>query len=104
VVLPQQTQAPAMTLMQLPEVDIKVGKALVATQRMELKLAAAVVVVTLVAAADVVRFQVALCKTAAAVVDLDISIRRAYRSLKLLTVKTVSPVRLIQVAEQAHST
>jgi hypothetical protein len=75
VVLPQQTQAPAMTLMQPPEVNIKVGKALVATQRMELKLAAAAVVVTLAAAADVVRFQVALCKTAVAVVALVISMQ-----------------------------
>jgi hypothetical protein len=75
VVLPQQPQAPAMTLMQPPEVDIKVDKALVATLRMELKLAAAVVVVTLVVAADVVRFQVALCKTAEVVVALVISMQ-----------------------------
>jgi hypothetical protein len=61
--------------MQPPEVNIKVGKALVATQRMELKLAAAAVAVTLVAAADVVRFQVALCKTAAAAAALVISMQ-----------------------------
>jgi hypothetical protein len=42
---------------------------------MELKLAAAAVVVTLAAAADVVRFQVALCKTAVAVVALVISMQ-----------------------------
>jgi hypothetical protein len=63
--------------MQPPEVDIKVGKAPVATQRMELKLAAAAVVVTLVVAVDVVRFQVALCKTAAAAVALVTSLQLA---------------------------
>jgi hypothetical protein len=75
VALPQQTQAPAMTLMQPPEVDIKVGKAPVATQRMELKLAAVAVVVTLAVVADVVRFQVALYKMAVVVVALVISMQ-----------------------------
>ena len=82
----QRIPALAMGLMQLQEVDTKVDEARVEIQQMELNPAAAAAVVTLAAAADVVRFQAVRYKTVVVVVALVITMQVRLRYLKLLMV------------------